>query len=77
MKEQIHRAMELATQQNSEVYLSLGFHLESGGDSRFGRILGHIERVIEALEYVEQHDAMKDSIEYLTIAAAGKRFLQA
>ncbi|MCI0691043.1 hypothetical protein L0337_03440 [candidate division KSB1 bacterium] len=77
MKEQIHRAMELATQQNSEVYLSLGFHLESGGDSRFGRILGHIERVIEALEYVEQHDAMKDSIEYLTIAEAGKRFLQA
>lgn len=77
MKEQIHRALEIAMPQTTEVYLSLGFHLESGGDPRFGRIFGHIERVIEALEYFEQHDAMKGAIEYLTIAEAGKRFSQA
>lgn len=77
IKEQIHRALEIASPQTSEVYLSLGFHLESGGDSRFGKIFGHIERVIEVLEYVEQHDTMKGKIEYLTIAEAGKRFLLA
>jgi hypothetical protein len=77
MKEQIHRALAIASQQTSEVYLSLGFHLESGGDPRFGRVFGHIERVIETLEYVEQHDAMNERIKYLTIAEAGKRFSQA
>lgn len=72
MKEQINRAVTAASQQASDVYLSLGFHLESGGDPRFGAVFGHVEKVIETLEYAAQHEV----IQYLTIAEAGKRFLQ-
>lgn len=77
MKEQIGRAVEVASKQSCEVHISLGFHLESGGDPRFGTRFGHIERVIEALEYIEQQYAATERIRYLTIAEAGKRFLQA
>lgn len=76
MKEQIDRAVLMASGQLSDLYISLGFHLESGGDPRFGARFGHIERVIEALQYANQQDAAKNKIQYLTIAEAGKRFLQ-
>lgn len=76
MKEQIHRALTAAAQQAADVYVSLGFHLESGGDPRFGKAYGHIEKVIAALQYFGQQDGNHDRIQYLTIAQAGKRFLQ-
>jgi hypothetical protein len=76
MKEQIDRAVATASQQSADLYVSLGFHLESGGDPRFGRRSGHIERVIEALEYADRQYAAKDRIQYLTIAEAGRRFLR-
>ncbi len=76
MKEQIDHAIAMASKQSSDLYVSLGFHLESGGDPRFGRHFGYIERVVEALEYVEQQYAAREKIRYLTIAEAGKRFLQ-
>jgi hypothetical protein len=76
MKEQIDRAVATASQQSADLYVSLGFHLESGGDPRFGRRFGHIERVIEALEYADRQYAAKDRIQYLTIAEAGRRFLR-
>lgn len=76
MKEQINHALAAASQQTSDVYVSLGFHLESGGDPRFGNVHGHIEKVIETLKYVEQQDAKQGRIQYFTIAEAGKRFLQ-
>jgi len=76
MKEQIDRAVAMASKRSSDLYVSLGFHLESGGDPRFGMRFGHIERVIDALKYVEQQYAGMDKIQYLTIAEAGKRFLQ-
>ncbi|MGH7453104.1 MAG: hypothetical protein ACRENG_17275, partial [bacterium] len=76
MQAQIDNVVAASSQQSSEVYVSLGFHLESGGDPRFGMRFGHIERVIEVLEYVEQQYAATDRIQYLTIAEAGKHFLQ-
>jgi len=76
MQEQIDRAVTIAVQQSSDVCVSLGFHLESGGDPRFGVRFGHIERVIEALEYVNQQYATADRIQYFTITEAGQRFLQ-
>jgi hypothetical protein len=75
MKEQIEHAAAMASKQSSDLYVSLGFHLESGGDPRFGARFGHIERVIETLEYVDQQYAVTGGIQYLTIAEAGKRFL--
>ncbi len=76
MKEQIDRAVAVAEQQSSDVYVSLGFHLESGGDPRFGEVFGHIEEVIDALKHVTQKYALAGKIQYLTIAEAGGRFLQ-
>ncbi|MCG3118898.1 MAG: hypothetical protein ALAOOOJD_01183 [bacterium] len=76
MKEQIDRTVAIASQQSSDLYVSLGFHLESGGDPRFGKRFGHIERVIEALEYANQQYAATGKIQYLTITAAGRGFLQ-
>gem|GEM_PF-5563020 len=76
MQEQIDHAVVIASQQSTDVYASLGFHLESGGDPRFGMRFGHIERVIEALEYADQQYARTDKIQYLTITEASKRFLQ-
>ncbi len=76
MQEQIDNAVAAASKQSFEVYVSLGFHLESGGDPRFGMRFGHIERAITALEYIDQQYAATDKIQYLTIAEAGKRFLQ-
>ena len=76
MKEQIDYAVTIASLQTSDLYVSLGFHLESGGDPRFGIRFGHIERVIEALEYVDRQYAATDRIQYLTIAEAGERFLR-
>lgn len=76
MKEQIDHALIAASQQASDVYVSLGFHLESGGDPRFGTVFGHIEKVIETLKSIDQHDAKQGRIQYLTIAEAGERFLQ-
>lgn len=76
MKEQIEHTVTFASRQSSDVYVSLGFHLESGGDPRFGMKFGHIERVIEALEYANQQYAATGKIQYLTITAAGRGFLQ-
>ena len=76
MKDQIDRAVAQATAQAAEVYVSLGFHLESGGDPRFGTHFGHIERVVEALKYVDQKYRATGDIQYLTIAEAGQCFLQ-
>jgi hypothetical protein len=76
MQEQIDHAVAIASKQSSDVHVSLGFHLESGGDPRFGARFGHIERVIEALEYIDQQYAAAERIRHLTIAEAGKRFLQ-
>lgn len=76
MKEQIDRAVFIASQQSSDLYVSLGFHLESGGDPRFGKRFGHIERVIEALQYAKQQYATTGKIQYLTIMEAGRGFLQ-
>ncbi len=77
MKGQVDHAVALASKQSSDLYVSLGFHLESGGDPRLGMRFGHIERVIEALKYIEQQAGTKGEIQYLTIADAGKHFLQA
>jgi len=73
MKDQIDRAVVLASAEAAAVYVSLGFHLESGGDPRFGTYFGHIERVIEALKYVDQQYRASGDIQYLTIAEAGQR----
>lgn len=76
MKEQIDHAIAQASAQAADVYLGLGFHLESGGDPRFGTHFGHIERVIAVLKYVEQQYGATADIEFLTIADAGRHFLQ-
>jgi hypothetical protein len=76
MTEQIDRAVGLAAQQACDIYISLGFHIESGGDPRFGKVFGHIEEVIEALGHVNQKYAQTGRIQYLTIAEAGRRFLR-
>ncbi len=72
MVDQVARAVAAAAQQNIGVHVSLGFHLESGGDPRFGKVFGHLERVIEALDEIERRYA--GAIRYLTIAEAGRRW---
>ncbi|MCG3153849.1 MAG: hypothetical protein DKINENOH_00439 [bacterium] len=72
MVDQVARARAAVAQQESDVYVSLGFHLESGGDPRFGKVFGHLERVIEALDEIERRYG--GAIHYLTIAEAGRRW---
>ncbi|MGH7495208.1 MAG: hypothetical protein ACREOO_22790 [bacterium] len=76
MVEQIDGAVALAALHASDIYVSLGFHLESGGDPRFGKVFGHIEEVIAALEHVNQQYARHSKVQYLSIAEAGRRLLQ-
>ena len=76
MKAQIDQAIELASKRKTEVYLSLGFHLESGGDARFGKRFGHVEKVIEALRSANEQYGDAGKILYLTTAEAGRRFMQ-
>jgi len=76
MQDQIDRAVVNAREHSREVYVSIGFHLESGGDPRFGNAFGHIEKVIEVLQHCQQLYERRGEIEYLTIAEAGERLLQ-
>ena len=75
MKAQIDGAAATAERQTDDVYVSLGFHLESGGDPRRGKVFGHIEEVVAALEYVKQKYTAGE-VQYLTIPEAGRRFLR-
>lgn len=63
MKEHIDNAITLS--QSKDIYISLGFHLESGGDPRFGTKFGLIERLEKVLDYFAKKAT---TIKYKTIS---------
>jgi hypothetical protein len=88
MKNHIKDAVKLASDSPQDIYISLGFHLESGGDTRFaddgfsskafgGKKFGEtgcIGKLVEVLYWARE--TYGDGIAYQTIAQAGSKFLK-